>query len=166
MQEPIALILIILLSIVTFPFYLLVVRACLPLFDQQVQMILQRSPGRSLVIGFVNLLFWGIAVAIFGSLTDSGAGIFAIPAIGILAMLLLGLTIGLGAISQMVGEMWFSDRPLSRRTLMGALAVTLAILTPFLGWFLLLPLLGTAGIGAAFMNWLARLQSRRKTVKD
>lgn len=158
MEEPIALILLTLFIIVTLPFYLVAIRACFPLFEQQVQIILQRSPGRSLIIGAVNVLFWGAAIAVLGALADGSGGILALPAIVLLAVVVLGLSIGLGSISQIIGENWLSERSRSRQGLGGGVALTLAIATPFLGWFLLFPLLATAGLGATFMNLLARLQ--------
>ncbi|MDJ0753056.1 MAG: hypothetical protein QNJ45_06030 [Ardenticatenaceae bacterium] len=165
MQEPIVLILLIIFTILTLPPYLMVFQAIFPVFDQQVQVILRRTPGRAFVIGLVNFIFWGSAIALFGALSDGGAQIFAIPSGLLLLGVILGLSVGLGAVSHIVGDAFWGDQNRARQGYWGAMAVTLGSLAPFVGWFLLFPIVAITGLGAAFMNLLGRFQPE-KTVDD
>lgn len=105
------------------------------------------TPGRSLLIGVINVAFFGlISVALLS------AGRPALGLFGAIAgtLLLCLVAVGLAAVAALVGDRLRPDWPDPlRRLLAGALTLTLASSVPLIGWFVVLPLAGLIGCGAA-----------------
>ena len=78
MAEGLQLIIIILFSWGTLAALLVLLPALLPGRVQRTQQIAQSSPGRAFVIGLVNLLFFGVVIAIFAQGGEFGGLMAAI----------------------------------------------------------------------------------------
>ena len=110
--------------------------------------------GRSLVIGLVNLVFFGaIMLASFALNEQVGGGVLAIPGLGALALLTVGVVFGLAGVIRLLGERLAPGQPAVRRTAYGTLALAWAAATPFIGWFLLLPYAAALGLGAFVLSF-------------
>jgi hypothetical protein len=126
----------------------------LPERTRQAAVILDQSPGRSFIIGFVNLLFFGV-VAIFLSQSGEFAGLLALL---ILLALLAAALPGFGGVVRLLQTRIFSDSTPSdlNARLKTAVLLTLALLSPIIGWFILLPLLYLLALGAGLSVLLRR----------
>lgn len=126
-------------------------------------------PGRALAVGSVNLLFFGtitlLLLAVSGNATNQLVKIVVvIPAVIFLAILSIGLSLGLAGIVQLVGERLAPDAKGFRRTLWGALALSSGSSLPFVGWFILLPYAATLGLGAFIISFFAKPPEQRDSL--
>lgn len=103
-------------------------------------------PGRSTLLGFVNVLFLTIIGAALGSL--GGGDVVQILALLFLSALAVGIAFGLAGLAPLIGERLLPDSGNVRQTAWGAATMLIASLTPFLGWFGLFPYLAFRGLGA------------------
>jgi hypothetical protein len=120
----------------------------------------ERMPLRSLLVGLINLSFFGLlAVALLSG--DEGA-----RALGLLVgtVLLSFVALGLAAVARLVGERLRPDDPsMVRRLLAGAVTLELAALVPLVGWFAVTALAGLLGYGAVV---IALVRRRPPTADD
>ena len=140
--------------------YFLVLKA---LFSQRVTKTLstiQSMPARSFGIGVVNFVFFFVIAAVLLSMAENAGpfirGILTIPALIILAFLAIVISLGLVAMSNLIGERLFPDFPGWRQTIWGTVCLSFACALPFVGWFLLLPYVGFVGIGAVILGFFQR----------
>jgi hypothetical protein len=113
-------------------------------------------PGRSCLIGLVNLLFGG--ALILGSIAlaqATGVQIFLFLALILLCLLVLGIIFGLAGVVQLTGLRLFPTHAPLRRSALSTLVVYLACLTPYVGWFGLLVYIGLLGLGAFLIGLFA-----------
>lgn len=111
--------------------------------------IMQESTPRALGIGLLNFLFLAaVTLALFALAENFGIPILFVPAILLVAMLFIAMTIGLVSVSSFLGEMLAPGQALWRKTAFGGLALVLGCLTPYIGWFFLLPYVTFVGLGA------------------
>lgn len=140
--------------------YFLSAHALFPGSLAKTKSIIQSMPARSLGVGFVNFVFFAvIAMVLFSVAENVGAfirGILTIPAVIILALLAIVLSLGLAGMSSLIGERTFPDLPAWKQTLWGTVCLSLACALPFVGWFLLLPYAGFVGIGAVILGFFQR----------
>lgn len=116
---------------------------------RQAQQTLAARPGRSFLIGLVNLLFFGILAAFL----SQGGELLGMFSLFILLALLALAFIGLAGLVLMLRPRFF---PPHEETAHSSLAVTVrtavllvtAMLAPVIGWFVLAPILLIAGLGA------------------
>jgi hypothetical protein len=128
--------------------------ALFPRVVERTQGSIDLRPGRSFVIGLVNLLFFGAIASGFAALGNGlGAGIFLLPALVILAGLVIALGIGLTGIAGMVGERIFPDKSRPGQIARGSTVLVLGSLTPFLGWFVFFPYITFVGLGGFIIGW-------------
>jgi hypothetical protein len=114
---------------------------------------MEATPGAAFAIGLVNSLFMGgIALALAGLANGLGLGLLRAPALALLAILVVLLTFGLTASSLMVGTRLFPERSATARGLLGGTGLVLACLTPFVGWFGVLPYICFLGIGGFILG--------------
>lgn len=122
--------------------------------------ILQSMPARSFGIGFVNFVFFGVISLVLLSVAENTGGfvkgVLTIPAMIILALLAIMLSLGLAGVANLIGERIFPDFSPWKQTLWGTVCLTLACTLPFVGWFLLLPYVGFVGIGAVILGFFQR----------
>jgi hypothetical protein len=129
-----------------------------PHFAAQGVAVVEGSPGRTFAVGLVNLLFLGIIILTLFAMGQNISQIFSIPALLLLLVLIAGIFLGLPSLAQLLGQrLWPERRPFTRHAYAAALLI-LASLTPFVGWFLLLPLLLTCALGLCVMVVVGRLQ--------
>ena len=160
MSNIVRLLLIIILMTIGLVSYFLVVNALFPQRAAKTKSMVQSMPARSFGIGVVNFVFFAvIAVVLFSVAENAGPfikGILTIPAIIILASLTIVLSIGLAGMSNLIGERIFPDLSEWKQTLWGTVCLSLACGLPFVGWFLLFPYVGFAGIGAVILGYFQR----------
>jgi hypothetical protein len=119
---------------------------------------IQESTPRALGIGIVNFLFAGaIALALMALGENTGIRILFVPAILLWAALAVAMTLGLASVSSFIGELLAPEQALWRKTAVGTLLLSLGCLTPYVGWFFLLPYVVLLGMGAyvrsLFYRW-------------
>jgi hypothetical protein len=160
MSDIVRLFLIVILMVAGFAAYFLVVNALFASRVARTRSLAQYTTGRSFGIGLVNFLFFAaIALVLLSVAENTGPfirGILTIPAMVILALLSIALSLGLAGMSNLIGERLFPDLPAWKQTLWGAVCLSLACALPFVGWFLLLPYVGFVGIGAVILGFLQR----------
>lgn len=154
MAEIIALIFLIPAAVITLVALLVAISYLWPQRTAQASQILDNSPGRCFIIGFVNFLFFGILVA-FLSQQGEFAGLLAL----LILLALLGISVlGMGGFLLLLTARispLSSDNELKAR-LKTAVLLILALCAPILGWFILTPLLLITGLGAGIMALVRR----------
>ena len=162
MSDIVRLFLILLLLIAGLAAYFLVLNALFGSRVTRTRSIAQSMAGRSFGIGLVNFLFFTVIALVLLSIAENAGpfirGVLTIPAIIILALLAIALSLGLAGMSNLIGERIFPDLPAWKQTLWGTVCLSLACAVPFIGWFLLLPYVGFVGIGAVILGFLQREQ--------
>lgn len=118
--------------------------------------VLERRPMRCFLVGAVVTLLWGgPALALIHSPhggTKLAGWVLLLPLVAI-------LVVGLTAMSQLLGERLRELSPTVTPLgglVRGAVTLELAMLPPFLGWFVFAPLVGVTVIGAGTMGCFAR----------
>jgi len=117
-------------------------------------------PGRSLLLGVVNLLFLTALLVVLtaaGKRPGAGGGLLEILAIAPALTLAAGLTLGLAALSALVGDRLVPQRGPISQVVIGAAAIVLAGLTPILGWFLFFPYIALVGLGGLVIGLFSRV---------
>jgi hypothetical protein len=160
MTDILRLLLILLLLTTSFSAYFLVVGALFPSRVTKSQRVLNQMTGRSLGVGFVNFLFFGvIAIVLFSIAENTGGllrGILTIPALVITAVLTVLLSFGLTGVVNELGTRLIPDQASMKQTLWGSIVLTFACALPFVGWFLLLPYVAFLSVGATILGFLQR----------
>jgi hypothetical protein len=129
-----------------------------PHFTAQGAATVEQSPGRVLVVGLVNLLFLGILILTLFALGENVAQVFTIPALILLLALVASILLGLPGLAFLLGQrLWPERQPFTRHAYAAALLL-LASLAPFVGWFILLPVLLTHALGLCVLVFIGRLQ--------
>ena len=158
MPDIVRLFLVIPLLLAGFTAYFLVLNALFAPRVTKTRSIAQSMPGRSFGIGLVNFLFFAVIALVLLSIAENAGpfirGVLTIPAIIILALLAIALSLGLAGMSSMIGERVFPDLSGWKQTLWGSVCLSLACALPYVGWFLLLPYVGFVGIGAVLLGFL------------
>jgi hypothetical protein len=158
MSDIVRLFLILLLLIAGLISYFLVVNALFPSRVTRARSLAQSMPGRSFGIGLVNFLFFAVIALVLLSVAENAGpfikGVLTIPAMIIIVFLAIALSLGLAAMSSLIGERIFPDLSISKQTIGGTACLSLACALPFVGWFLLLPYVGLTGIGAVILGFL------------
>ena len=121
----------------------------------------EELPARSFLIGLVNVLFVLAILFGLGALRNRlGPSYLDLLVLVILALLGVGIAVGLAAVVQVVGERLLPDRSSLAQRIWGAVALVLACLTPYIGWFGLLPYLALSGLGALILSWFGNRRGR------
>lgn len=139
--------------VVTFTAFFTVAELLFPAKIARIRETAGDQPVRSTLIGGVNALFFGAVGLVFiGVAENTGLDFLALPGLLIGVFLALALAFGLAAIVQLLGERMAPEGSRLRRSIFGSLALLLACLTPFVGWFALLPYVGFLGLGAVILS--------------
>jgi hypothetical protein len=140
--------------------YFLVVNALFPKRVTQTRSAAQTMKARSFGIGLVNFVFFAVIVLVLFSVAENAGPflrvILTIPALLILALLAILLSLGLAGMAALVGEQILPDLSAWKQMLWGTVCLALACALPFVGWFLLLPYVGFVGIGAVILGFVQR----------
>lgn len=159
MAEGLQIIIIILFSWGTLAALLVLLPALLPGRVARAQQVAQNSPGRSLVIGLVNLLFFGVVATIFAQGGDVG-GLLAL----IILLALAAITaVGLSAINQLVQTRLYPKDEGVKVGLKTAVLLIAGGLVPLLGWLVVAPILLLMGLGAGIIALVRRSQVPKPT---
>jgi hypothetical protein len=114
-------------------------------------------PGRAFTIGLINGLFFSALILAFSAVADRvGNELPRIPAVLLLALVGLGVSFGLAAVAELVGERLRPQTAGLVRITWGTLSLSLACSLPFVGWFLLLPYAACLGLGAFIISLFHR----------
>ncbi len=124
---------------------------------------LESAPGKSFLVGLVNVIFWLVILVIWWEWTQYKGGpdimVFVIGT-ALAILLLIGLVIpgipGLVALAGLTGERWNSSSSPLGQDLRGGLLLVLACLTPYVGWFIFTPALLCTAIGAGLLTFFQR----------
>ncbi|MDH5506259.1 MAG: hypothetical protein OEZ02_03450 [Anaerolineae bacterium] len=105
--------------------------------------------GRAFWLGLVNTLFLVAVMAGLGMIVNitQVQALILFPVV-VAAMIVIFAVTGLTGLSQSIGERLFADRSQIQQHLLGAGVMTLGSLTPFVGWYFLLPYMLIVGIGS------------------
>ena len=123
----------------------------------------ERMPIRSIVVGLINMVFFGlIATALLSG--DDGSRVLGL----IVATILLSfVAVGLAAVAQLLGERLRPDDPSAvRRLLAGAATLELAALVPLVGWFAVPALAGLLGYGALVIALVQRRKNQEPRTEN
>lgn len=129
------------------------VNLLLPVTVEKISSNLENSLGRSLLIGVVNFIFFGVlALALFWLSEQSGKGLRGLF-IFLAGIILVGIAIvalfGLSAFAKLIGERIGGRKTPFTSDLRGGALLLLAALAPYIGWFIFTPLVLWAGFGAS-----------------
>jgi hypothetical protein len=141
---------------------MVVLAALFPTASKQSQAAALASPRRAFFIGLANyLLLGGISLLIF----SIGNQLLSVIGLVIVAFLSAVSAIGLTGVVTLIGERLakMGDRPMSKlkQVIIGTLALALAGLLPFFGWFLFSPIVLMLSFGAAVLVWRNRKQQSK-----
>jgi hypothetical protein len=136
---------------------MLVLAALFPTVAGQSRAAALASPRRAFFIGLANyLLLGGISLLLF----SIGNELISVIGLVIVAFLSAVSAIGLTGVVTLIGERLaqMGERPMSRlkQVTIGTLALALAGLLPFFGWFLFIPIVLMVSFGAATLAWRSR----------
>lgn len=130
------------------------------LFPRQVmrtRTLADTMPGRAFTIGLVNFLFLGAMALGFSALADVlRVELIRLPALFIVGTLMIASSFALTAVAQLIGNRLRPQDSDLRRTVWGALTLSLGSTFPFVGWFVLLPYAGLLGLGAFILSFFVR----------
>jgi hypothetical protein len=139
--------------------FVIVLATLLPQASQRSKTALLQTPWRAFFIGLANYLFLGgISLALFSTKIE----FLGLVGVVILAFLATVTMIGLSGLVLIVGERLASlhNQEMSplRQLVWGIIVLELAGLFPFVGWFLLTPVLLMISFGAGVLAWRNRKQ--------
>ena len=155
MPEALALLILAPLLAVTLVALFLVMGALFPRQIAAVKSIGSSMPGRSFLLGLINVLFLSVIAAALSGGGDLGQLI----ALLLFAVLVIGLAFGLAGMAPLIGERLLPESSGIRPVVWGAAIIIVASLTPFIGWFLLFPYLSFRGLGAFILSLFTRTPS-------
>ena len=136
----------------------------IPQRAERVRQTVAARPGRSFIIGLVNLLFFGALAALF----SQGGEVGSLLALIILLVLLALAFMGLMGLTLHLRQRFYPPHEASSYTLLAVTARTsallvAALLAPVAGWFILTPILLITGLGAAIATLVRRRPSEAVT---
>jgi len=164
MTDILRLLLILLLLTISLSAYFLVISALFPNRVTRVQRTFNQMPGRSLGLGFINFMFFGVILIVLFTITDGNANrvnsvvriILLIPTLALTALLTAILSLGIAGMVYVLGERIFPDLNGLRRSIAGTVISSFACALPFVGWFLLFPYIALTGFGAMILGFFQR----------
>jgi hypothetical protein len=124
---------------------------------------LEASPGRSFLVGIINVVFWCVVLVLWFEWTryNGGPDIMAyLIGSALVVLLLIGIIIpgvpGLVALAGLTGARWNASASPLGQDLRGGLLLVLACLTPYIGWFIFTPALLSTAVGAGLLTFFQR----------
>jgi hypothetical protein len=167
MENPFVLLLVILFGGASTLAFFAAYTLLLPTPIARVQQKLEDSGGRSLLLGFVNFLFFGLLAVLLVWLAERLGGVLAAVVTllaGLIALVMIALTVtGLVALSSLLGARMGKKATPFTNILRGGTLLLLAGLAPYVGWFVFTPLAAWAGLGAAIATFVPRREKEAKS---
>jgi len=137
--------------------FFLVLAALFPRRIGRTQAIAEGLPGRSFVVGLVNLIFgMAVVLALLALAQWTHIQLLGVPALALLALIVVAVVFGLGGLVQLIGTRMLPEQPGPRRTAAATLALGWACTLPFIGWFGLLPFAAALGMGAFILTFFTQ----------
>jgi hypothetical protein len=154
MDQGFGMILVAVLGLLCLAALFLVLGVLFPTAVERTRTSAETSLGRAFLLGLVNFVFV-VAVGLGIGAVNQNLSFWLLGVIvALLALaLIVALTFGLAGMVEVVGERLSPDRGRVRRTAWGTAALALGCLTPYVGWFGLLPFVALTGIGAFVLGW-------------
>ncbi|MFV1858852.1 MAG: hypothetical protein ACC647_05815 [Anaerolineales bacterium] len=152
MPEALALLILVPLVTLTLVALFIAMGALFPRQIADVKSTGSAMPGRSFLLGLINVLFLSVIVAAL----SNGGEFLQLLALLIFAVLVGGLAFGLAGMAPLIGERLLPEWGGIRQAAWGAAIMVVASLTPFVGWFLLFPYLSFRGLGAFILSLFTR----------
>lgn len=151
MEELLRILIILIVVGLTLPPLFTILTYLTPNRVQRIQGIIEQRPRRAFVVGLINALFFGLIMAIFANEGEGGGFIALMVLLFLLALAFLGFTAFMLTLRQrMFGTDALTD------TVKTAVLFTAALSAPFVGWFVLAPILAIFSIGATIMSLFGR----------
>lgn len=123
--------------------------------------------SRAFLTGTLNVLFFSVVLVLLLSLAErTGMAVFGVLAVLVGVIFAVGLAFGLTTMALVAGQRLLPDREPWRQNLWGGMLVVLASVTPYVGWFLLLPYLAARGFGAVVRTTMTELRRRRAGTRE
>jgi len=144
-----------------------VLAALFPKATEQSRAAALASPRRAFFIGLTNyLLLGGISLLLFSIGNDLISVIGLVIVIFLSAVSAIGLTGVVTLIGERLAEM--GERQISKlkQVVIGTLALALAGLLPFFGWFLVIPIVLMVSFGATVLAWRNRTQQPQQQTEE
>jgi hypothetical protein len=145
----------------------IVLRALFRGLVEEVYQSAVESPSRAFWVGLINFAFVvAIAIGIDALIVNTGVETLGVVIYTLLVLLIIGVVFGLAGMVELVSDRIAPDQSGWRRTAGGAAALSLACLTPFVGWYGLLPYVSLRGLGAVILSLIARMRTNQNAVKE
>lgn len=154
MDQGLGMLVLAVLGVICLAALFLVVGVLFPIAVERTRRSAETALGRSFLLGLVNFIFVVGSGLGLGALARSlGLAFLGVIVVLLGIALVLALTFGLAGMVEVVGERLTPDRGRVRKTGWGTAALALGCLTPYVGWFGLLPFVALTGIGAFVLGW-------------
>lgn len=109
---------------------------------------------RALLIGFVNLLFFGVIAL---ALSRAQFGVLKVVGVIVATVLLAFLVVGASIVARVVGEkLRPNDVSVTKQVLAGIVTIELAELFPLVGWIVVPLIAASTGLGAVILTLFQR----------
>ena len=161
-METFYVILLSILSLVSFVASFLLMRGLFPIRVDQVRQTLENHWKRSFWIGLLNTVLITVLVLGLGSIAKT-APILYIPVFAIYGVFLIVLLFGLAAFVRLLGQRLFPDQGPTQQEIRAGAVFLLSSLLPGAGWFLLFPYGISLAVGAALITFF---QNRRNKAAE
>ncbi len=158
MDEPIGMLLAAILLTICLAALFAAAAALFPVTVEITRRAADDHPGRSFGLGLVNLLFLtGLTLTL---LSISQGPVLKLLALIVASAGIAALTFGLAAVVGLAGERLAPHRSGLARIVLGTVVLSLGSLTPFVGWFGLLPYVACLGLGGFVLALFRRRTAR------
>jgi hypothetical protein len=146
--------------------FFLIIEALFAKIVEQCHVIVEENTGRSFWIGLVNTIFFSALIALFLFLADRiGQPLIAITSVILFVIFIIGMIFGLAAVIQVIGDKVFTDYSGFRKKSFSAGLILLGCLTPYIGWFGLLPYILIVSFGAFAIRTFTYYRKRKTMEK-
>ena len=127
--------------------------------------VIENSQGRTFWIGVVNLLFLAaiLLISIFLVERVGLLPVFSIPGLAAVAAFAIWALVGLTSITHLIGERILPEHAQPKRNIWAAIILILALLTPFIGWYLFFPYTVILGLGGVVTTVYREWRLKRKS---
>jgi hypothetical protein len=154
---------------IALPGLLLTLRLLFPKIVGRAEQRLTQTPRKNFFLGGIALIIYLIPVIILFNLPWE-----VFPALGLLALFALGAIASLGAagLASALGQRLTHlgvESSTAGSIIRGAVAIELAAVFPFIGWFIFIPVTFTFTLGAAIFalfGWMPRTKSESGPTQD
>lgn len=138
---------------------LVVAASLFPAAIQRTRATAEEAPGRSFLVGLVNLFFLSAVGLAFSAAADgTGAQVLQLPALVLWSAGVVLIVLGLAGVADLICQRLFAEQSKARGLLKASSLMILGGLTPLVGWFILFPYLAMLGAGGVILGWFRARQ--------